>query len=223
MILLLKSSDFITYDLTSPFKLCDDSLDEDPPFRRELVLRKWANLVPGMEFRCFVRDGTLIAACQRQHRQYYEYVDAEKDTVTVEICRFLQDTVLGKFPNDHYVVDVYKKRNGEFWIIDFNPWGSMTDPLLYTWEELESLHSERADVECPIISPDGEVVGEFRYVKKDSTMQPSDMLSYRMPQDFVDLSTGEDATKLVDFLRLRVQDGSQSGSDDDEPWTLPEP
>lgn len=49
---------------------------------------------------------------------------------------------------------------------------------------------------------DGETVGIFRYASKDVTMQPSEVLSHRVPQDFLDLSRGEDATKLIDFLRM---------------------
>jgi len=33
-------------------------------------------------------------------------------------------------------------------------------------------------------------------------VQPSPCLSYRIPRDFVDLSSGEDAYKLIDFLKL---------------------
>ena len=42
----------------------------------------------------------------------------------------------------------------------------------------------------------------FRYTTSDVTVQPSPCLSYRIPRDFVDLSTGEDAYKLIDFLKL---------------------
>ena len=49
---------------------------------------------------------------------------------------------------------------------------------------------------------DGEIKGQFRYADKDTILQPSEGLSYRMPVDFVDLSTGADATKLIDFLRM---------------------
>lgn len=223
IILLLKSSEFITYDLTSPFKLCTGNSTPDPQFQTELVLRKWANLVPGMEFRCFVRNHKLIAVCQRHHRQYYEYVENQLHTLPVEICRFFRERIRNAFPNANYVVDIYKKRDGNFWVIDFNPWGSMTDPLLFTWEELNAFEqSQLTDEDSVIVSPDGEPIGMFRYPKKDSTMQPSETLSYRMPQDFLDLSRGEDATKLVDFLRMKIQnENDESSSDDDEPWQLP--
>lgn len=42
----------------------------------------------------------------------------------------------------------------------------------------------------------------FRYTTSEVTVQPSPSLSYRIPRDFVDLSTGEDAYKLIDFLKL---------------------
>lgn len=42
----------------------------------------------------------------------------------------------------------------------------------------------------------------FRYTNSEVTVQPSPCLSYRIPRDFVDLSTGEDAYKLIDFLKL---------------------
>lgn len=51
---------------------------------------------------------------------------------------------------------------------------------------------------------DGETVGQFRYSNSDLTIQPSQYLSYRMPQDFIDLSYGNDATKLVDFMRMVI-------------------
>lgn len=42
----------------------------------------------------------------------------------------------------------------------------------------------------------------FRHTTSEVTVQPSPCLSYRIPRDFVDLSTGEDAYKLIDFLKL---------------------
>lgn len=42
----------------------------------------------------------------------------------------------------------------------------------------------------------------FRYTTSEVTVQPSPCLRYRIPRDFVDLSTGEDGYKLIDFLKL---------------------
>lgn len=44
----------------------------------------------------------------------------------------------------------------------------------------------------------------FRHATSEVTVQPSPCLSYRIPRDFVELSTGEDAYKLIDFLKLVI-------------------
>lgn len=45
--LLLKSSDFVMHDITH-------AMEDPSSIEYELVLRKWCNLHPSMEFRCFV-------------------------------------------------------------------------------------------------------------------------------------------------------------------------
>ena len=64
--LLLKSSDFINHDL-DPKRVYGDCTDQ-PTFgdsgreglKVELVLKKFVQLDPAREFRCFVRDNILI-------------------------------------------------------------------------------------------------------------------------------------------------------------------
>jgi len=64
--LLLKSSDFVTHDLSpsSVFEGCHDGTDtdveEEPVYQLELVLRKWYSVDPSRELRCFVRHNSLI-------------------------------------------------------------------------------------------------------------------------------------------------------------------
>jgi hypothetical protein len=57
--MLLKSSDFITHDLTaeSVFTGCNS---EPEPYALELVLRKWYPVDRSRELRCFVRQNALI-------------------------------------------------------------------------------------------------------------------------------------------------------------------
>uniref|UniRef100_A0A8C4FGZ0 Translation initiation factor eIF2 assembly protein n=1 Tax=Catagonus wagneri TaxID=51154 RepID=A0A8C4FGZ0_9CETA len=157
--LLFKSSDFITRDFTQPFIHCTDD-SPDPCMEYELVLRKWCELIPGAEFRCFVKENKLIV-----------------------------------------VFDIYRDSRGKVWLIDFNPFGEVTDSLLFTWEELLSGRSVKGDLS------EGEALEQdaptFRCTNSEVTVQPSPYLSYRLPKDFVDLSTGEDAHKLIDFLKLK--------------------
>lgn len=99
------------------------------------------------------------------------------------------------------VFDVYRDSRGKIWLIDFNPFGEVTDSLLFTWDELTSgrnLKGDQSEVEAT--EQDYPV---FRCTNSQVTVQPSPYLSYRLPKDFVDLSTGEDVHKLIDFLKLK--------------------
>lgn len=198
--LLFKSSDFIMHDFTQPFIHCTDD-SPNPPVEYELVLRKWCELIPGGEFRCFVKENKLIGISQRDYTQYYDHIGKQKADVVNSLEDFFKQRVQYKFLDEDFVFDVYRDSEGKVWLIDFNPFGEVTDSLLFTWEELISGQNltgidnegEDRDQDCPA----------FRCTTSEVTVQPSPYLSYRMPKDFVDLSTGEDALKLIDFLKLK--------------------
>uniref|UniRef100_A0A672SDM5 Translation initiation factor eIF2 assembly protein n=1 Tax=Sinocyclocheilus grahami TaxID=75366 RepID=A0A672SDM5_SINGR len=173
--LLFKSSDFITHDLTQSFLHCSDD-SPDPTINYELVLRKWSELIPGAEFRCFVKENKVIV-----------------------------------------VLDVYRDSSGRVWLIDFNPFGEVTDSLLFTWEELTfGKYLTASQTQEDATPQDGPA---FRYTTSEVTVQPSPCLSYRIPRDFLDLTTGEDAYKLIDFLKLKKgqQEEEESDEEGEEP------
>ncbi|XP_070236982.1 translation initiation factor eIF2 assembly protein isoform X2 [Bos mutus] len=197
--LLFKSSDFITRDFTQPFIHCTDD-SPDPCMEYELVLRKWCELIPGAEFRCFVKENKLIGISQRDYTQYYDHISKQKE----EICRCIQDFfkkhIQYKFLDEDFVFDIYRDSRGKVWLIDFNPFGEVTDSLLFTWDELLSGTNLKGDFSEEALEQDAPA---FRCTNSEVTVQPSPYLSYRLPKDFVDLSTGEDAHKLIDFLKLK--------------------
>lgn len=57
--LLLKASDRVTFDIEKMFSLCTDT-ENIPQIEYTLVLKKWANLNPAMEFRVFVANRRLV-------------------------------------------------------------------------------------------------------------------------------------------------------------------
>ncbi|XP_072097931.1 translation initiation factor eIF2 assembly protein isoform X1 [Mobula birostris] len=205
--LLLKSSDFVMHDLTQPFLHCTDD-SPDPKIDTQLVLRKWCELIPGGEFRCFVKENKLIGITQRDHTQYYNHVCSQEANILSSIIDFFKAKVQYKFPDEDFVFDVYRDSRGKVWIIDFNPFGEVTNSLLFTWDELTSGHiiseGALAELDAPV----------FRYITSEMTVQPSPYLSYRLPKDFVDLSRGEDAHKLIDFLKLTRNQAPDSSDDD---------
>ncbi|XP_013156806.2 cell division cycle protein 123 homolog isoform X2 [Falco peregrinus] len=155
--LLFKSSDFITRDLTQPFIHCTDD-SPDPPLDYELVLRKWCELIPGAEFRCFVKENKLIGISQRDYTQYYDHISKQHEDICRSIQEFFKKHIQYKFLDEDFVFDVYRDSR-----------------------------------DYPV----------FRCTNSKVTVQPSPYLSYRLPKDFVDLSTGEDVHKLIDFLKLK--------------------
>ena len=208
--LLLKSSEFIIHDLTQPYKDCED---ESIPIKDSdtyvLVLRRWSSrLNPGSEFRCFVKNGILIGICQRDTRQYYKHICDEKDSIIRDIKTFFDEHINSRFGitltknacaetnlcvQNNFVFDVIRKRKDLIRLVDFNPFGPTTDSLLFDWDDLNTK------------VPNTEEKIEFRFIEDDAGIQPTGLRHYSIPTDFVDLATGSDPHKLMDFLQLQQQ------------------
>ncbi|KAL7448972.1 hypothetical protein ACHAWC_001079, partial [Mediolabrus comicus] len=175
--LLLKSSEFVMFDLENAWVDLDDVDDEKegeedvktddvekaggevdvekeqdnnrppPNFEYELVLRKWCNLHPSMEFRCFIYDHELVAISQRHPTKFYshlqlseeDYNNDEIHPTTLIIHSFYKTYIQHRFAHgdiSRYVMDVYVDSQERTWIVDFNVWGTRTDSLLFDWDEL---------------------------------------------------------------------------------------
>jgi hypothetical protein len=133
--LLLKSSDFITHDLEHAFDDCvDDGTSPEIPYY--LVLRKFVQLNPSLEFRCFVRKRQLVAICQRD-LNYFEFLFSLRNDLRDKIQTFFDRSLRETFPDENFAFDVYiPPPHTRVWLIDVNPWAQRTDPLLFSWLEL---------------------------------------------------------------------------------------
>lgn len=99
--LLLKSSDKIVHDLTEAFERCTDYTAESvPEFDFNLVLRKWKNINPSMEFRCFIGRNEVIGISQRDVRSYYSHLQQDKDQIIADILSFFRSSIRERFPLD---------------------------------------------------------------------------------------------------------------------------
>ncbi|KAJ8118815.1 hypothetical protein OPT61_g280 [Boeremia exigua] len=135
--LLLKSSDFITHDLAHAFDdTADQSTTPDPEIAYHLVLRKWINLNPSVEFRCFVRNRQLIALCQRD-LNHFDFLFNMQDKLRQRIQELFDSKLRDTFTDPNFTFDVYiPPPHDKVWVVDFNPWAMRTDPLLFSWMEL---------------------------------------------------------------------------------------
>jgi hypothetical protein len=64
VLLLLKSSDRVAHDICHAYDACSAGVQQAQQQQQQhtLALRKWVNLKPEREFRCFVRARDLIGA-----------------------------------------------------------------------------------------------------------------------------------------------------------------
>ncbi|CAM9598048.1 unnamed protein product [Chrysoparadoxa australica] len=141
VLLLLKSSMFYNWCneyATVHWLLCFLSFpSQDHCYT--LVLRKWCNLTPSMHFRCFVGSNRILGISQRDCSTCYSYLMEEAPRISQLISEFFEEHITGRFPSSSYVLDVYVDKNGRVWVIDFNPFASVTDSLLFDWQELQQL------------------------------------------------------------------------------------
>ena len=146
--LLLKSSDFVTHDLEHPFDDCvpDHAAEENtqsdavdapvPEVPYHLVLRKYVNFNPSLEFRCFVRNRKLLCMCQRE-QNHFDFLFDMRDMFRSRIQAFFDEKLRDTFPDPNFVFDVYiPEPHQRVWLIDINPWALRTDSLLFSWLEI---------------------------------------------------------------------------------------
>ncbi|PWY96822.1 D123-domain-containing protein [Testicularia cyperi] len=157
--LVLKSSEFASRDIEQLQHLASAPASS----HLQLVLKQWASFNRSYEFRVFVRENLLIAISQRD-ATFYPHLQpvSLQEELCDQIYDFWYDVVRPlsrpasslangdgnkesrpKFPLKDYVMDVYiSKDRSRVWIVDFNPWLPRTDPLLFDYDELESISRE---------------------------------------------------------------------------------
>ncbi|KAI3852457.1 hypothetical protein MKX03_017746 [Papaver bracteatum] len=174
--LLLKSSETLPHDLCHAFDSCDHKTSSRPS-TFYLALRKWyPSFHPEMEFRCFVSHRLLVGISQREVTSFYPVLLDKKEVLKISIQKFFIENVQNVFESENYTFDVYVTEYGRIKIIDFNPWGAFTLPLLFDWEELE-----RGLVE------NGNSV-QFRIIETRCGVRPG--LKTAVPYDYLDTSPG---------------------------------
>jgi len=141
ILLLVKSSDFALRDLTQPFLHCEDAAEVDERAEQLfLVLRQWrGDIVPNSEFRCFVKDRRLVGVCQRHDDAFFPFISSNASQISQDVQDFFKQHIQGRFPLDDFAFDVFRSSRGQVLLLDFGPWGRVTDSLMFDWRELNDL------------------------------------------------------------------------------------
>lgn len=198
--LLLNSSSYIVHDLTEALADCadvEDAKQAHEEIEYQLVLRKWFNVSPSGEFRCFVRDRQLVAISQRDPN-YYDFLEGMRLAIEIRLVEFFEDNLKDSFPNKSFVFDVYcPKVEEKIWLIDINPFSRTTDALLFSWNEILNLKSL-----------------ELRLVNRYSTAKfaAKEHSENHVPFDVVDAAG--DTQKMIELMKA-YQGQESSDSEDD--------
>ncbi|KAG8161445.1 hypothetical protein KVR01_008432 [Diaporthe batatas] len=162
--LLLKSSNFITHDLDHAFDgtVSPSANGSSAPapglgFQPVLVLRSFFTPHQALEFRCFVKQRSLVAISQRD-LNHYNFLLRMRPAVAARAKDLFDSRLRFTFPDGNFIFDIYipevhslddsdddddddpGKKLGKARLIDINPWAPRTDTLLFGWDELLALH-----------------------------------------------------------------------------------
>ena len=198
-----------------------------------------------MEFRCFVRGSRLVGACQRHTADYFPFLAESRRRLSQQLDAFHDEHVADAFPHpdcelarrhracgacsdargaDTY--DVYVTSAGTVRVLDFNPWGGSTLPLLFTWDELARLDgaprwrgltrcaASMQFVDAPCCCADAETCDEefpvVRVVESPQGIRPG--LRTGVPLELYDTSEG---SALQDFISRHRDAATPGGREDD--------
>ncbi|XP_015599767.1 cell division cycle protein 123 homolog [Cephus cinctus] len=194
--LLLKSSDRISGDLTGIMKSNDNRHCLEPC----LVLKRWRDINPCTEFRCFVVKNELIGISQRDLSQCYSYIEAEKYGIQQDIKSIFMERIKHRFNAENYVIDVIRYKKDKVKIIDFGPLDeSVTKGTLFTYEELNSELRETP---------------EFRFIAEDMGIQPNATRHFCVPQEINEFLQSAGNMSMMDIIQEEVNSQHQSDNDD---------
>ncbi|XP_001599958.1 cell division cycle protein 123 homolog [Nasonia vitripennis] len=194
--LLLKSSDRISHDLSS----IKNSNNKDSPLTPCLVLKRWRDIDPCTEFRCFVVNKELVGICQRDISQYYRHIENEKYDIQRDIKSLFMEKIKDKFSVDNYSFDVIRYKKDKVKIVDFGLLNeSVTKGTLFTLEELQSEVPEAP---------------EFRFIAEDMGIQPKTTRHFCIPQEVNEFFQATGGMSVIDAIRKEVEEQGRLSNDD---------
>ncbi|KAJ6264806.1 Cell division control protein [Drechslerella dactyloides] len=228
--LLLKSSNFVTHDLEHAFDDTDDTPDENgrvlqnSDIQYALVLRKWVEVIPSVEFRCFVKDRKLVCFTQRD-MNHYQFLEDGREEFTRLITEFFEKHMQTTFPDPNFVFDVYVPKTlmtaARVWLMDVNPYAPRTDPLLFSWTEILNIdpHVEGFEPEFRLIGRDDPEAYNFSSSQYSAHKLPKEVVDAGVagPQSIAEFSTRwREIVEGLEGADLDDSSSSEDAEDDNE-------
>jgi len=191
---LLKSSTFITHDISAAYEGWVDKGEKTCPDKLYLILKKYHHNVRAhreSEFRCFVKDNILIAITQRDTQVFYEHLVELMEAYKPIIIDFFESEIKNKFIDPDFIFDLYIDiaPNNKVWLIDFNPWHSKTDPCLFEWSEVIKIIDENE--ETPV----------WKIIEEEQGIKANEMTQYKVPTDIVEYHNSDEVKEFFENMR----------------------
>jgi hypothetical protein len=94
-----------------------------------ICLRPFRRMNQTREFRLFIYKGELVAMSQYWLIRHFRRLEGIRDKLWNHTNAFFK-SISWNLPADTFVMDIYITSSKKILIIDLNPWGGETDPLL---------------------------------------------------------------------------------------------
>ena len=120
-----------------------------------ICIRPFRRMTHPREFRLFIKDGKLSAMSQYWLIRHYRRLEGRKEHYWKKAAR-LVEKISWLLPAPTIVMDIYFTSSEKILIIDFNPWGAPTDPLML--QDWDRDWSEEAGIK--IIEPPTKLTGD---------------------------------------------------------------
>ncbi|XP_031638096.1 cell division cycle protein 123 homolog, partial [Contarinia nasturtii] len=114
----------------------DSSINQSMENSQYLIFKKWHDIHPGTEFRCFVQNKRLIGISPRDWPQYHEYICTQRVNIVNDIVSTFKEHIKPKFPLYDYVFDVVRDAKDRVFLLDFSPFNEKyTESLAFEWSD----------------------------------------------------------------------------------------
>ncbi len=94
-----------------------------------ICMRPFRRMNHTREFRLFIYKGELSAMSQYWLLRHFRRLEGIKEQIWEQVNEFFEE-ISWNLPAETFVMDIYMTSSKKFLIIDLNPWGKGTDPLL---------------------------------------------------------------------------------------------
>lgn len=121
-----------------------------------ICLRPFRRMNRAREFRLFIHDGKLFAMSQYSLSRYFRQLDELKKKYWQMADDFVNH-ISWLLPVKTLVMDIYFTSDDQILVIDLNPWGGSTEPLLMRqWDQ----HDFNTPLGCLLMTPPTRITGD---------------------------------------------------------------